>query len=81
MAQSARTHNKKGSPQMQPIHYSLIINLAVLAVTGWLSYVFTQPLLVVIGLMLAQHEMARFKEEDDDDEGDEPVIGFQADIR
>lgn len=68
---------------MQPIHYSLILNLAVLAVTGWLSFVFTQPLLVVVGLMLAQHEMARFKDEimeEDDDEG-EPAIGFNADIR
>lgn len=67
---------------MQPIHYSLIINLAVLAVTGWLSFVFMQPLLVVVGLMLAQHEMARFKDEisEEEDEGD-PAIGFTADVR
>lgn len=68
---------------MQPIHYSLIINLAVLAVTGLLSYLLSQPLLVVIGMMLAQHEMARFKDSDreDEDEGEEPAIGFQANIR
>lgn len=65
---------------MQPIHYSLILNLAILAVTGWLSYVFMQPLLVVVGLMLAQHEMARFKDESAEAE-EEPAIGFTADIR
>lgn len=66
---------------MQPIHYSLIVNLAVLIVTGLLSWQFSQPLLVVVGLMLMQHEMARFAEkvaEDEDDEG--KPIGFLSDL-
>lgn len=67
---------------MHPIHYSLIINLAVLAVTGWLSYAFSQPMLFIIGMILAQHEMSRFRDEPEmeEDEGD-PAIGFNADIR
>lgn len=66
---------------MHPIHYSLILNLAILAVTGWLSYVFNQPLLVVIGLMLAQHTMAKFDDGEEDEEEEEPAIGFNANIK
>lgn len=72
---------------MQPIHYSLILNLAILAVLGWLSYAFASPLLIIIGLLLANHTIARFGKNDgdeddsDDDNEKEPAIGFGANIR
>lgn len=64
---------------MQPIHYSLIFNLAVLIVTGWLAYVFAQPLVVVVGLLVAQHVLGRFGDDDDEEEESRP-IGFTADV-
>ncbi len=71
-------------PGCTPILRSLLINLAVLAVTGLLSWQFSQPLLVVVGLMLMQHEMARFAEksnrDDDDDDEDAQPMGFLADV-
>lgn len=66
---------------MQPIHYSLILNLAVLIVLGALSYAFQQPLLVIVGLLLANHAIARFSNEEAEDDDGEPAIGFNADIR
>lgn len=66
--------------QMHPIHYSLILNLAVLLITGFLSYVFEEPLLVVVALLLANHSMARFQNDDPDDEDNQPM-GFLADVK
>ena len=65
---------------MHPIHYSLILNIIILAVTGFIAYSFKEPLLVVVALLLANHSMAKFQNNDDDldedDEDDEPKIGF-----
>lgn len=65
---------------MHPIHYSLILNIIILAVTGFIAYSFKEPLLVVVALLLANHSMAKFQDGDSDDEdddgGDEPKIGF-----
>lgn len=63
---------------MQPIHYSLIFNLLALMLTGFLAWEFEEPLLVIITLLVAQHTMARFSDNDDDDE---PGIGFMADVK
>ncbi len=64
---------------MHPIHYSLILNIIILAVTGFIAYSFKEPLLVVVALLLANHSMTKFQNgdsSDDDDEDDEPKIGF-----
>ena len=64
---------------MHPIHYSLILNIIILAVTGFIAYSFKEPLLVVVALLLANHSMAKFQDGDgpgEDDGDDEPKIGF-----
>lgn len=68
---------------MHPIHYSLVLNLIILAVTGFLAYEFKEPLLVVVALLLANHSMAKFQDHDDgdDDDDDSRPIGFLADIK
>lgn len=66
---------------MHPIHYSLVLNIIILAVTGFIAYSFKEPLLVVVALLLANHSMAKFQDSDDDlddDEDGEPKIGFLA---
>ncbi len=63
---------------MHPIHYSLILNIIILAVTGFIAYSFREPL-VVVALLLANHSMEKFQDGDDpdeDDDDDEPRIGF-----
>ena len=64
---------------MHPIHYSLILNIIILAVTGFIAYSFKEPLLVVVALLLVNHSMAKFQDSDDldeDDDDDDPKIGF-----
>lgn len=62
---------------MHPIHYSLILNIIILAVTGFIAYSFKEPLLVVVALLLANHSMAKFQDDGpDEDDDDEPKIGF-----
>ena len=63
---------------MHPIHYSLILNIVILAITGFIAYSFKEPLLVVVALLLANHSMAKFQDGDDDDDegGNDPKIGF-----
>lgn len=65
---------------MHPIHYSLVLNIVILAVTGFIAYSFKEPLLVVVALLLANHSTAKFQDGDgpdeDDDDDDEPKIGF-----
>lgn len=66
---------------MQPITYSLIINVLILAVVGALTYVFSQPLLIVVGLMMMNHVMERFSSKNDEDEEDDSQpMGFTADV-
>lgn len=67
---------------MHPIHYSLILNLVTLAITGFLAYSFNQPLLVVAAMLLANHSMARFESDgQDNDDDDSRSIGFMADVK
>ena len=64
---------------MHPIHYSLVLNIIILAVTGFIAYSFKEPLLVVVALLLANHSMAKFQDGDgldEDNDDDEPKIGF-----
>lgn len=64
---------------MHPIHYSLILNIIILAITGFIAYSFKEPPLVVVALLLANHSMAKFQDGDDlddDDDDDDPKIGF-----
>lgn len=66
---------------LQPITYSLSLNLAILIASGVLAWVFTNPLLFVIGLLVMQHVIQRFAQEEYEDE--EPVgrapMGFLPD--
>ena len=67
---------------MHPIHYSMIMNVLILVICAGLSWRFDNPLLVVIALLVLQHTMAKFSDDDmeDEEESDEPRIGFTADI-
>lgn len=47
---------------LQPIHYSLILNVLILAVTGVLSWLMNNALIVVLGFMVMQHMAARFED-------------------
>jgi hypothetical protein len=67
---------------LHPIHYSLILNLVAMVATGLLAYHFSQPLLIVVALLLANHSLARFQTDDDDEDEDEGgEIGFLANIK
>lgn len=66
---------------MHPIHYSLIINLATLAVCGFLSLAFAQPLLIVFAVVMATHALDRFKETEEEEEFPEQPMGFTADVK
>lgn len=67
---------------MQPIHYSFVFNILALIVFALLSWFFKEPLLIVIALLLSQHNFARFGkgQHDDDDDDDDPSIGFTANV-
>lgn len=55
---------------MEPIHYSLVFNALILITATVLAVIFMQPLIFVIGLLCIQHTMAKFSDDnDDDDEG------------
>jgi hypothetical protein len=67
--------------KLHPIHYSLILNLAALAVTGFLAYEFREPWLVVLSLLLATHSVGMFQGDEDDDDDEAQPMGFLADIK
>lgn len=66
---------------MHPIHYSLVLNVIILAITGFLAYSFKEPLLVVVALLLANHSMSKFQEGDDDNDDESKDMGFLANIK
>jgi hypothetical protein len=77
------TRKKKN---MQPISYSLIINVLTLALCGFLAYTFAQPWLVIVAVLIQTHALERFREAERDrqdmEEGDdEPAIGFTANVK
>jgi hypothetical protein len=67
---------------MQPIHYSLILNVLALVAGTFLAVIFAQPLLLVVAIILQHHMAARFESSrhDDDEDEDEPAIGFLANV-
>lgn len=71
---------------MQPIHYSFLMNLAILLVFGALAWAFAQPVLVVAGVMLMNHVIGRFDKNNEPDDGPEEPdddgngMGFTADV-
>lgn len=68
---------------MQPITYSMILNILLLAVSGFLSIVFNQPLVFVIAVIMMSHALERFRDDADDGQDDneqEPAIGFTANV-
>jgi hypothetical protein len=68
---------------MHPITYSMVLNLAVLSVLGFLAWAFTQPLLVLAYPLIAAHALERFNNQPPESEFEderEPTIGFTADI-
>jgi hypothetical protein len=66
---------------VQPIHYSLIYNFAVLMVMGALAWKLDQPLLLVVALLISQHALERFRSEAQDKEEDEAQpMGFLQDV-
>jgi hypothetical protein len=66
---------------MQPINYSLILNITTLLVCAVLACVFTQPLLVAIALVMQTHALERFQSAHQDDDEDEQPMGFTADVK
>lgn len=70
---------------MQPITYSLIINVLALLIAGGLAWAFSQPWIFVIALLLQTHVLQRFEEkifgDDEDNDAEGGGIGFTADIK
>jgi len=68
---------------VQPIHYSLILNILVLLVCGGLAYVFSAPWLVILAILTQTHALERFRGEQNEEEKDYPdqPMGFNADIK
>lgn len=68
---------------MQPITYSLILNLAVLAACTAMAIMMNIPWLIVIAMILQTHALERFRNEDPDvdDEDDDQPMGFTADVK
>jgi hypothetical protein len=67
---------------MQPITYSLIINLAVLLVAGALAWKMDNPYILIIAVILQTHAIQRFsKQEEEFEEEPSNAIGFSADIK
>lgn len=50
---------------MQPIHYSFLMNLLILAISGFLAFTMNQPLLMPLAFMVMQHFVGRFPPPDD----------------
>jgi hypothetical protein len=76
---------------MHPIHYSLILNLAVLAIAGLVSWKTAEPVWLILAILLLNHTIGRFADDHDprrdeigrdpnDDDDDDPKIGFGAKI-
>ena len=53
---------------LQPITYSLIINFTTLVGAGVLAYLFAQPWLFMIAILLSTHALERFREEPPNEE-------------
>lgn len=52
---------------MHPIDYSFRLNIAILIVTGALTWFLKNPLALVVGFLVMQHMVARFQNGGDDD--------------
>lgn len=67
---------------MQPITYSLVLNVLTFLVCSALAYYFNQPLLVVVALLMQSHALERFQDkgDDEDEDEDEPSMGFTAEV-
>jgi hypothetical protein len=63
---------------MQPIHYSLILNALIIVAGTFLAYVWAQPLLLVVLVLVANHAVARFTDPPPPER--ERGIGFMADM-
>lgn len=76
--------------RLHPIHYSLTINLVVMAIAGGLAYAFAQPLVFVLAVLLSNHALERFRndqpgpgpgdEDDEDPDYSDSRAGFTAQI-
>lgn len=71
---------------MQPITYSLVVNLAALIAVTFLAAWFAQPwlvLAVIIVVVLQTHALQRFSDNDHDDDDDDEgkPMGFLADVK
>jgi hypothetical protein len=66
---------------MQPIHYSLILNLAGIVASTILALAFSQPLLLLVTILLATHALSRFAPDAPPAPPErERGIGFMADL-
>lgn len=69
---------------MQPITYSIIFNVLGAILAAGLAYVFQQPWLFVVVLMIQNHALERFRAEQHDAEpdfDDGQPMGFTADVK
>lgn len=71
---------------MQPIHYSLIINLIALLVCAGLAWLFAAPWLVIVAMLMQTHALERFQsqreaQEEDEEDFPEQPMGFNANIK
>lgn len=66
---------------MQPITYSLIINLAALLVSGLLAWLFSAPWLVIVALVLQTHALDSLRQHSAEEEEEEQPMGFTANVK
>ena len=67
---------------MQPITYSLLINMAGIIAASVLAWHFGEPLLLVLAVILQTHALDRNPPQGQDDSEDYPdqPMGFNADL-
>lgn len=69
---------------LHPINYSMIMNLVIICFSGALAIWLREPLALITGILLTQHALGRFNDEDEnggEDEDDrDPNIGFTAQV-
>ena len=67
---------------MQPITYSLVLNVATLIAASLLAWAFAQPWMLIVVIVLQTHAIQKFTEDERDrDEDDSRPMGFTADVK
>jgi hypothetical protein len=53
---------------LQPITYSLAINIIVMLISGGLAFAFAAPWVFIVAILVSNHALSRFSLEDTDED-------------